>query len=156
MGIIVWKYNKIWFQNHTCVVCPIIFSISFLSEYACSMVGHRWAENRKKCCRHQSHYEIMHAHRVNVRPIEYAKRKSFLCFLVLITTNHNKPLQWRHNGCDGVLNHHPHDCLHNRLFRHRPRKTSNLRVTGLCVGNSPVTGEFPAQKAGNAENVSIR
>ena len=30
-----------------------------------------------------------------------------------------------------------------------------LLVTGLCVGNSPVTGEFPAQMASNAENVSI-
>ena len=30
-----------------------------------------------------------------------------------------------------------------------------LRVTGLCVGNSPVPGEFPAQMASNAENVSI-
>ena len=35
------------------------------------------------------------------------------------------------------------------------RKHINLRVTGLCVGNSPVTGEFPAQMASNAENVSI-
>ena len=26
-----------------------------------------------------------------------------------------------------------------------------LRVTGLCEGNSPVTGEFPAQRASNAE-----
>ena len=34
------------------------------------------------------------------------------------------------------------------------RKKSNLRVTGLCVGNSQVTGEFPAQRASNAENVS--
>ena len=30
-----------------------------------------------------------------------------------------------------------------------------LRVTGLCEGNSPVTGEFPAQGASNAENASI-
>ena len=30
-----------------------------------------------------------------------------------------------------------------------------LRVTGLCAGNLPMTGEFPAQKASNAENVSI-
>ena len=30
-----------------------------------------------------------------------------------------------------------------------------LHVTGLCVENSPVTGEFPAQKASNAENASI-
>ena len=35
------------------------------------------------------------------------------------------------------------------------KKTSKLRVTGLCVGSSPVTGEFPAQMASNAENVSI-
>ena len=40
-------------------------------------------------------------------------------------------------------------------FRRRSKKTSKLRVTGLCVGNSPVTGEFPAQMASNAEKVSI-
>ena len=28
-------------------------------------------------------------------------------------------------------------------------------VTGLCAGNSPGTGEFPAQMASNAENISI-
>ena len=27
----------------------------------------------------------------------------------------------------------------------------NLRATGLCAGNSPGTGEFPAQMASNAE-----
>ena len=35
------------------------------------------------------------------------------------------------------------------------KKTSKLHVTGLCEGNPPVTGEFPAQRASNAENVSI-
>ena len=35
------------------------------------------------------------------------------------------------------------------------KKTSKLSVTGLCEGNSPVTGEFPAQRASKAENVSI-
>ena len=39
--------------------------------------------------------------------------------------------------------------------RRRSKNTSELRVTGLCVGNSPVTGEFPAQMASNAENISI-
>ena len=37
----------------------------------------------------------------------------------------------------------------------RSKKTSKLRVTGLCEGNSPVTGEFPAQRASYADNVSI-
>ena len=53
-------------------------------------------------------------------------------------------------------NHWRPDCMLNRLFRHRSKKTSKLRVTGLCEGNSPITGEFPAQMACNAENVSIR
>ena len=65
-------------------------------------------------------------------------------------------LRWRRNGHGGVSNHQPHRCLLNRLFGCRSKKTSKLRVTGLCVGNSPGTGEFPAQMASNAENVSIR
>ena len=64
-------------------------------------------------------------------------------------------LQWRHNGRDSVSNHQPLHCLLNRLFRRRSKKTSKLRVTGLCAGNSPGTGEFPAQMASYAENVSI-
>ena len=64
-------------------------------------------------------------------------------------------LQWRHYDRGGVSNHQPHDCLFSRLFRHRWNKTSKHRVTGLCEGNSPVTGEFPAQRASNTENVSI-
>ena len=47
------------------------------------------------------------------------------------------PLHWRHNDHDGVSNHQPHGCLLNRLFRRRSKKTSKLRVTGLCEGNSP-------------------
>ena len=56
---------------------------------------------------------------------------------------------------DVISNHRPHDCLLNCLFRRRSKKTSKLRVTGLCAWNSPGTGEFPAQMASNVENVSI-
>ena len=35
------------------------------------------------------------------------------------------------------------------------KNTSKLRVTGLYEGNSPVNGEFSAQKVSNAESVSI-
>ena len=64
-------------------------------------------------------------------------------------------LQWRHNERDGVSNHQPYYCLLNHLFRRRSKKTSKIRVIGLCEGNSPVTGEFTAQRTSNAENVSI-
>ena len=45
-------------------------------------------------------------------------------------------LRWRHDH-DGVSNHQPHVCLLNCLFGCISKKTSKLRVTGLCVGNSP-------------------
>ena len=63
-----------------------------------------------------------------------------------ISRNLAAALPRRHNGYGGVSNHQPHDCLLNRLFRQRLRKTSKLCVTGLCAA-----GEFPAQKASNAE-----
>ena len=72
-----------------------------------------------------------------------------------MTTLSQASLQWRHNERQGVSNHQPHDCLLNRLFRRRSKKTSKFCVTGLCEGNSPVTGEFPAQRASNAEKVPI-
>ena len=73
------------------------------------------------------------------------------------STGNYKSLQLRHIGRDGVSNPQLHHCLLRcyRLFRCRSKKRSKLRVTGLCVGNSPVTGEFPAHRVSNAENVSI-
>ena len=65
------------------------------------------------------------------------------------------PLQWRHNECDDVSNHRHLDCLLNRLSMRKWKKSSKLGVTCLCEGNSSVTGEFPTQRASNAENVSI-
>ena len=65
-------------------------------------------------------------------------KMSRLCQLMALS------LQWLHNERDGVSNHQPHDCLLRRLFRRRSKKTSKIRVTGLCAGNSPGTGEFPA------------
>ena len=78
----------------------------------------------------------------------------------------SKTLHWRHNEREGVSNHRRCNCLLNRLFRYRSKKTSKLRATGLCEGNPavtgglcegnpPVTGGFPSQRACNAENASI-
>ena len=80
---------------------------------------------------------------------------TILCLYITDGMSQLIPLEWRHNRHDSVSNHQPHDCLLNRLFRRRSKKTSKLRVTGLCAGKSTGTGEFPAQMASNAENVSI-
>ena len=72
--------------------------------------------------------------------------QTYIAHVTLYTTS-----QWHHNGHDGVSNHQPHNCLLNRLFRHRLKNSKS----GLCEGNSPETGEFPEQRASKAENVSI-
>ena len=61
-------------------------------------------------------------------------------------------LQWRRNERNVVPNHRHLDCLLNRLSRRRSKNTSMIRVTGLCEWNSPVTGEFPSQRASDAEH----
>ena len=104
------------------------------------------------------HAMIMHIH----FDVDSIKPDKFLVcngtqidFHDLEICTHIYTVLWRHNDGDGVSNHQPHDCLLNCLFRRRPKKTSKLRVTGLYAGYSPGTGEFPAQMASNAENVSI-
>ena len=75
--------------------------------------------------------------------------------LSMIKLDSNYPVNDNHVTVMGVSNHRRLDCLLNRLFRCRSKKTSKLPVTGLCEGNSPVTGDFPAQRTSNAKNVSI-
>ena len=70
---------------------------------------------------------------LNINCKRYQHQVSFLQYFITS--------RWRHNGRDSVFKHQPHDCLLNRLFRRRSKKTSKLRITGLYVGNSPGTGD---------------
>ena len=69
--------------------------------------------------------------------------------------NNETALQRRHNERDCVSNHRHLDHLLNRLFRRRSKTTSKLRATGLCEGNSPVTGALPVQRISNVEKKSF-
>ena len=62
---------------------------------------------------------------------------------------HTHSLQWRHNECDGISNHQPHDCLLNACSGEDQRK--HQTSTSLVF----VTSEFPAQMTSNVANVSI-
>ena len=57
-------------------------------------------------------------------------------------------LQLRHNGRDSVSNHRRLDCLLNRLFRHRSKKTSKPRGTGLPL-NAKIHVIFSVQRWSN-------
>ena len=64
-------------------------------------------------------------------------------------------LQWRHNERDGVSNHQPHDCLHNRLFSRRSKKTSRSNVTVVKRKMSPFDDVIMYEKH-NASDKSSR
>ena len=122
------------------ILLLVIYDLIFI-PYKYQMAFISGAHSGAKCS-----YPIRQQQRAILMPIVW--QMWLLCTL-------RTPLRWRHNGRDSVSNRQPHDCLLNRLFRRRSKKTSKLRVTGLCAGNSPGTGEFPAQMASNVENVSI-
>ena len=66
--------------------------------------------------------------------------KFYIMFEVISWGAKFHTLQWWHNGRGGVFSHQPLYCLLNRLFRHRTKKSSKQRATGLCAGwpvNSP-------------------
>ena len=69
-------------------------------------------------------------------------KKEALSILFPISSNSGS-LQWRHNGRDGVSNHQPYECLLNRLFKRRSKKTSKRQW--------PLRGE----RVSKAENNSI-
>ena len=77
----------------------------------------------------------------------------FLHFFVILYQ-----MSW-YNYIDVIMSTMAPQITSSRLFtqpfiRCTSKKASKLRVTGLCAGNSPVTGEFPAQMTSNPENVS--
>ena len=66
-------------------------------------------------------YPVLYKHQIYVR-------------LVMWLTS----LQWRHNGRDGVSNHQRLDCLLNRFYRRRSKKTSKLRDFERGIHRGPV------------------
>ena len=138
--ITIWwwtRKHKYWNEKKE---CSVILLLIYKVAWSHSMAKHlSWLTlyqeeqtNRVKWC------EIWILTWLNMAPFS----KLLIFFqnkCILIAGSHSKAhsLQWGHNGRDSVSNQQPHDCLLNCLFRRRSKKTSKLRVIGLCVGNSP-------------------
>ena len=85
--------------------------------------------------RHRAHYDVI------VMICQFLK----LSYLPQFT----RILQWRHNKRDGVSNHQPtivYSTVYSGADQWKHQSSALLAF---------VTGEFPAQRASNAENVSI-
>ena len=69
--------------------------------------------------------------------------ETLTCYSTWYSTFIPASLQWRHTSVT---------IIHSIIYsRRRSKKISKIRVTGLCEENSPVTGEFPAQRASNVQ-----
>ena len=77
-----------------------------------------------------------------------------ICAVSLWRHSNTTSLHWRHNDHDGVSNHQPHGCSLNRFQTQIKENIKAPRHWPLC-GEFTGTGEFPAQRASYAENVSI-
>ena len=160
----------LWHQRNTSNHVPVIIRMNS----ACRAItgpnhreqGHHWPKSQTPWWQYSMDHQgtitgIIHDFLtlLVLTPGYSGRVKSILCLLVIwLNRSHGidrVPLQWHYNECDGISNHRRLKCLLKRLFRHRSKKTSKLCLTGLCEGNSPGTGEFPAQRASNAENVPI-
>ena len=146
---ILWSDN--WIRDFSILVisCTSAHGIApFNTEtFACTMVNKCVLKHTMRFVNSQltanQHFIIsfhLNQHSISIRPSDIFTRLSWLniikyqdwCPSVIPMST---ALRWRYNGRPGVSNHQPHDCLFNRLFRRRSKKTSKLRVTGLCAGS---------------------
>ena len=101
----------------------------------------KWVSNREAgdLRHHRAHYDII-VMRIQCIIVNIHDPYGWAGWAPL-TPDSVLTLQWRHNGHDGVSNHHPHDCLLSRLLRRRSKKISKLRVTGLVWGIPRTKGQ---------------
>ena len=149
--------NSIWICRLTSIGNPIVDILRSSNLHNGNSYTDKTASlyritHRVQCRRNHSLYHRSYDESFRRAMSQTYSRINKPSVLVYAYDTNKQTLQWRHNGRDNVSNHQPHDCLLNRLFRRRSKKTSKLRVTGLCAAG---TGEFPAQMASYAENVSI-
>ena len=75
---------------------------------------------------------------INPQKIPQSMNHEYNSWDVAYSSFMSPTLHWHHNGRDGFSNHETQPFTQAQI-----KENVKLCVTGLCVGNSPVTGEFP-------------
>ena len=91
------------------------------------------------------HFSCKNNHITHVNVIEFRHRCAWLWFNFSSRTHYN----------DVIMSVPNYQLFTQPFIQVQIKETSKLCVTGLCWGNSAVTGEVPVQRASNAENASI-
>ena len=86
----------------------------------------------------------------------HARKWFWQCRILLAAIFFVPTLQWRHNKLNGVSNHQPNTIVYLTVCSGTyQRKHQSSASLAFFSGNSPVTDEFPTQKASNAQIVPI-
>ena len=138
----IWRKVNIWHVNYARATTYISTHERIYIEFfygcvcICTIYIFHLQQERQTFLKNKKWNDISSPNRETV----YQRLLSDACYFVKMLLGDFMAFRWRHNDHDGVSNHQPHDCLLNRLFRRRSKKTSKLRVTSLCAGihRSPV------------------
>ena len=93
-------------------------------EYSSQNWAGSWLKHKDRLSRY---WDSLYKNKMSVRRLAFIMR-------IFIS------LQWRHNGSDSVLNHQPHDCLFNCLFREQIKE--NIKAPR----HWPLCGEFTGDR----------
>ena len=148
------QYSKTHFRNQ---LYAIMMWVKFKFSFLVATFFYNWHSKGYHKCIHVSTDVCQNAafcqqRRIHTPVFWILQNTWFARYFLSTCILMNSTLQWRHSDRNGVSNHQPHDCLLNRLFRHRWKETSKLRVTGLCAGihrwpvNSPHKGPVTRKK----------
>ena len=113
-----------------------------------------WFNEREICVIVGSHPEQTIAESFTYNPRSVLILYMYVCVCVFVSRM-VWTFQWRHKERDGVSNYQPHNYLLNVYRGTDPRNYQSAASLVSVSGTSPVTGEFPAQRASYVENVSI-
>ena len=132
-----------------------LFFYSLRHAITCRIIWNQFAIPRDNAAEYDCVYHDLIVHSMPLRYIQIYKKGNNSRLKIRYSFTGGVTLQWYRNERDGVSNHWSLYCLFNRLFRAQMKENIKAPRHWLCPGNSPVTGEFPAQRTSNAENVSI-
>ena len=110
-------------------------------DYTCTPEGQKWFWNDSDSVVHQRHS-------VGVIFVKRWPEVKYICITLPLKCYH-------YNGIIMGIKSPASRLFTQAFIQVQIKENIKLCITGLCVGNSPVTGEFLGQRASNAKNVSI-
>ena len=155
------NYNTLWFwymvpEPHGCLYIEIYFLIILFQVTIYFQYVHDYFNVHLRCCV-LCHYDMFYGRLpFYCILILYAKFFMFTLFLLYLVRNDNNKDDQSIDIMSAMASQIiAFSIIYSTVCSGADKKIIKARRPRLYDGNSPVSGEFPAQRTSNAENVSI-